>query len=254
MDAFDKNDNLFGMPAIQTSIDHFQIAELKVLHDELNKRALFSNKFRDFVSNLSKLYEQSLEIDNIWNRLNNRALYADKPIPAEYSKITSILKDLNEYESSTRESTNIQFQAIIDDYVAHKEGSDETLASFIGQIVSFKSSKKRQTVDMLFDVGLVRLQNSSEQGAPNFEAFIRVDLFGGVLKVDNIKQANCMFYDKKLASNFRNMRNKITIPEWQVRPGNFITLPINPVQTTRRATTVGGSARKTRKRCSLRRK
>jgi len=254
MDSFDKNNNLFGMPAIQASIDHFQIAELKILHDELNKRALFSNKFRDFVSNLSKLYEQSLEIDNVWNRLNNRALYADKPVPAEYSKITSILKDLNEYESSTRESTNIDFQSIIDDYVAHKEGSDAELASFIGKIVSFKSSKKRETVDNRFDVGLVRLQNSSDPGAPNFEAFVRVDLFGGVLKVDNIKQAKCMFYDKKLANNFRNMRNKITIPEWQVRPGNFITLPVNPVQPTRRAKTTGGSARKTRKRSSIRRR
>jgi hypothetical protein len=252
MSEFD-TDTKLQMPTIQGSIDHFQIGELKILHDELNKRALFSNKFRDFVSNLSKLYEQSLEIDNIWNRLNNRALYTDKPVPAEYSKITTILKDLNEYESSTRESTNIQFQAIIDDYVAHKEGSDEALASFIGQIVSFKSSKKRLTPDDRFKVGLVRLQNSSEPSSPNFEAFVRVDLLGGVLSADNIGQANCMFYDKKLADNYRNMRNKITIPEWQVRPGNFITLPANAPKATRRMKTKGGSSNKTQKR-TIRRK
>jgi len=253
----DTNDN-YKMETIQGGIDYFQISELKILHDELNKRALFSNKFRDFVLNLSKLYEQSLEIDNIWNRLNNRALYADKPVPAEYSKITTILKDLNEYESSTRESTNIDFQEIIDDYVAHKDKSDETLMRFIGQIASFKSSRKSETPEKTFEVGLARLQNRTDPTAPSFEAFLRVDLLGGVLNTDNIGQANCMFYDKKLAANFRNIRNKITVPEWQVSSGNFITLPANaPQTTTRRAKTTGGNyARKTRKRysSSIRRK
>ena len=257
MATFDTKEDIYGMPVIQVSIDYFQISELKILHDELNKRALFSNKFRDFVLNLSKLYEQSLEIDNIWNRLNNRALYADKPVPAEYSKITTILKDLNEYESSTRESTNIQFQEIIDDYVAHKDGSDDELIRFIGKIASFKNSKKSETPEKTFEVGLARLQNRTDPTAPNFEAFVRVDLFGGVLNADNIGQANCMFYDKKLAIKFRNMRNKITVPEWQVSSGNFITLPANAPQTTtrRRAKSIGGSS-KTRKRysSSIRRK
>lgn len=255
MAEFDAKDNIYGMPVIQVSIDYFEIAELKILHDELNKRALFSNKFRDFVLNLSKLYEQSLEIDNIWNRLNNRALYADKPVPAEYSKITTILKDLNEYESSTRESTNIDFQEIIDDYVAHKDGSDDELIRFIGKIAGFKSSKKSETPEKTFEVGLARLQNRIDPTAPNFEAFVRVDLFGGVLNADNIGQANCMFYDKKLVNKFRNMRNKITIPEWQVSSGNFITLPANAPRTTtrRRAKSIGGSS-KTIKRYSTRRK
>ncbi|NDD85855.1 hypothetical protein EBZ38_16465, partial [bacterium] len=242
MRDFDTNPKL-AMRIIQVSIDYFQIAELKILHDELNKRALFSNKFREFVSNLSKLYEQTLEIDNIWNRLNNRALYADKPVPTEYSKITSIMKELNEYESSTRESTNIKFQTIIDDYVAHKDGSDAELTNFIGTVASFKNLKGGETaVDQRFEVGLARLQNSTEPAAPNFEAYIRVDLFGGVLNVENIKQANCMFQDKKLAVNLRNIRNKITLPGWQVIPENFINLPKNappvPVQT-RRAKTKG---------------
>lgn len=257
MAMFDSGDNLLGMPAIQASIDLLQIAELKILHDELNKRALFSDKFREFVSNLSKLYEKSLEIDNIWNRLNNRALYADKPIPPEYAKITNILKALTEYESSTRESTNIKFQEIIDDYIAHKDGSDAELARFIGEIAKFKSSKKREEPNDKFEVGLARLQNSTEANSPSFEAFVRVDLFGGALNVDNIGLASCMFYDKKLAIDLKNIRNKITLPEWQVGPGIFINLPANAPQTqttTRRAKTKGGGYNKTRKRCSIRRK
>lgn len=257
MAEFDSRENLLGMLAIQASIDYFQIAELKILHDELNKRALFSNKFRDFVLNLSKLYEKSLEIDNIWNRLNNRALYADKPIPPEYAKITNILKVLTEYESSTRESTNIKFQEIIDDYIAHKDGSDVEIARFIGEIAKFKSSKKREEPNDKFEVGLARLQNSTEANSPSFEAFVRVDLFGGALNVDNIGLASCMFYDKKLATDLKNIRNKITLPEWQVGPGIFINLPANAPQTqttTRRAKPKRGGTNKTRKQYSIRRK
>jgi hypothetical protein len=133
----------YSMKTIQASVDSLKISELKILHDELNRRGLFSNRFRDFVSNLSGLYEKTLEIDIIWNRMNNNTLYSEKAIPAEYSKITSMLKELNEYESSTRESTNLKFQKIIDEYVSNKgDGDDESdIDKFIGKIVKFKSSK-----------------------------------------------------------------------------------------------------------------
>jgi hypothetical protein len=252
----------YSMKTIQASVDSLKISELKILHDELNKRGLFSNRFRDFVSNLSVLYEKTLEIDIIWNRMNNNTLYSEKTLPPEYSKITSMLKELNEYESSTRESTNIQFQKIIDEYMSNKGNSDNEseIDKFIGKISKFKSSKRREEVDKKFEVGLMRLQNSTEPSVANFEAFVRVDLFGGVLKLDNIGLASCMFHDKKLAIDFKNIRNKITLPAWQVRPGNFINIPENAPQATpattttrRRAKPKRGGSNKTRKHYSIRR-
>jgi SOS response regulatory protein OraA/RecX len=248
----------YSMKTIQASVDTLKISELKILHDELNKRGLFSNRFRDFVSNLSALYEKTLEIDIIWNRMNNNTFYSEKPLPPEYSKITSMMKELNEYESSTRESTNIQFQKIIDEYISKKgdKSSDIDIDKFTGKIVKFKGSKNRGEVDKKFEVGLIRLQNSSEPSVVNFEAFVRLDLFGGVLNLDNIEVASCMFQDKKLSTDLRNIRNKITLPEWQVRPGHFINLPKNApkTQTTRRRANSIGGANKTRKRSSIRRK
>jgi len=240
----------YSIKTIQASVDSLKISELKILHDELNRRGLFSNRFRDFVANLSGLYEKTLEIDIIWNRMNNNTLYSEKAIPAEYSKITSMLKELNEYESSTRESTNLKFQKIIDEYVSNKgDGDDESdIDKFIGKIVKIKSSKKKEEVDRKFEVGLIRLQNSSEPSVVNFEAYVRLDLFGGVLNIDNIGSATCAFYDKKLAVDLKNIRNKIILPEWQVRPGNFITLPANAPKATRRMKTKGGSSNKTQKR------
>ena len=225
------------IPTIQKYIENLGLDNLKSSYEELNKPTLFSEKFKVFYSNLTKLYERNRIIQSIIGRLDNTE-YDKTPIPGEYSKITSMMKSLSDNESTNRESTNKCFQDIIDSYVAVKntpktETTETTpktitapdLEKLKENISVFKKDPKGKK-DFLdtFYVGITQLNNNDALKAPSFEIYILVDVVGGVLDVSNIKKAKCMYKDKKLTKDFYNIRQKLIESKWKVTPGQFFNV------------------------------
>jgi hypothetical protein len=218
---------------IQKYIENLGLDNLKSSYEELNKPTLFSEKFKVFYSNLTKLYERNRIIQSIIGRIDNTA-YDKTPIPGEYSKITSMMKSLSDNESTNRESTNKCFQDIIDSYVAVKNTpktkttkSAETkseLEELQQNISAFKKNPKEKTGLDTFYVGITHIHNNDALKAPSFEIYILADVVGGVLDASNIQNAKCMYKDKKITKDFINIRQKVIDDKWRVNKGQFFNV------------------------------
>lgn len=231
---FNDTDKPNDIAKIQKYIENMGLDNFKSSYDELNKPSLFSEKFKVFYSNLTKLYERNRIIQSIIGRIDNTA-YDKTPIPGEYSKITSMMKSLSDNESTNRESTNKCFQNIIDTYVAVKntpttksptikESEKSKLDGLITDISAFKKNTQEKTGLNTFYVGLTRIHNNDALKAPGLEIYVMADVVGGVLDASNIKKARCMYKDKKLTRDFYNIRQKLSDANWQVKPGQFFNV------------------------------
>lgn len=218
-----------SVPDIKAEIDNFGFDNFKNAYTEIIsvKSSIFDKKFNDFMKNIFRLYDRYIVIFSIIGRIDNTS--SDKtPISGEDPKITTIMKLFEENKTDNRESTNDCFQKAIDEYVTPPTATATATATKIEELTALIDSvKKNESKDkdkLMLNVGLTEFPDTGESKMPRYEIYIHMDVIEGKLDGTNMSGAKCMYKDKKLTSDFYNIRQKLNAPKWQVTPEQFFNL------------------------------
>ncbi len=245
---------------IQGEIDKLQIERMSALMEIIvsDKGNRFSPSLQRLVRDLMRLITKNN--DEIV-RVVRQIIYNktdDKPLPGKYAYLNEMFEKMSKFTAEKRlllpNETNDESytQKLIDDYANRVDGAKSNIIDFIDKGISpLKKSGKSDTYDSdKFYIGVVEFRNDDPK-LPTYEIVVQCDVFGGRLDATNIKRARCVFKDKKLTTQFNNMRRNIKTNKLKVIPGPYFDLKdikLEPKTVKQRPVPVKGGRRTLKRR------
>ena len=218
---------------IQKQIDDLNIERMSALIEAIveDKGNRFSPALQRLTKDLMRLITKNN--DEIV-RVVRQIIYNktdDKPLPSKYAYLNEIFEKMSKFTAEKRfllpNETNDESytQELIDDYANRVDGAKKNMIDFIEKGISplKKSGKFDKFEPEQFYTGVVEFRNDDPK-LPTYEIVVQCDVFGGRLDATNIKRARCIFKDKKLTTQFNNMRRNIKTNKLKVIPGPFFDL------------------------------
>ena len=249
---------------LQEAIDSFNIDRIKILMDGIlrDDSAALDEPLKEFIDRLYKLNKQNKEtiVAEVYRIVKNDDGQSTsnayiKDASAKMKTFTSDERKLLPYfdEKPVASEVVSKIQPLIDNYVYNKTDDASTnIDKFITKISTLKKQNKpcettttTQCTD--FYIGVSQLQ-SIDPKLPTYEITVQCDVFGGVLDATNIKNARCIFKDKKLTKQFINWRRNIKTNRLKVIPGPYFDLKdIKPKETVKQRPIPAKGGRRTLK-------